>query len=122
MVVIFSILLACGDKEDTSKQQPSTEPSDDVVSSDCETLSVEECGVQDSCTVILAREITVDVEQDCYSISETTIEVGCQSAGLGCTDAIVYAQDPAIEECTWFSSGCLPTGWESCEMAMEECQ
>lgn len=118
---MFSILLACGEKEDTAAQQSSTEPSDDGVDIDCSTLSVEECGTQDSCALIRAREITVDVEEDCYSVSESTIEVGCHSAEMGCTEAEEYAQDPAVGECTWFSNGCLPTGWESCEMSMEQC-
>ena len=67
------------------------------------------------------RSISVDDANDCYTVATETTAMGCMSADMGCTEAITFAQEPE-GECTWFSNGCTPVGWESCELSMEECQ
>ncbi len=128
MIILLSTLLACGEKEDTASEpaiEPSTEPSSEDTATDilidCIELSVDQCGERSDCAIITGREITVDQDNTCFTVSDTTIELGCHSADIGCTEAEEYAMDPAVGECTWFSNGCLPTGWESCSMEMEQC-
>ena len=135
MIWILGSLIACGSKEDTASE-PASEPSAEVaaepsgepasedtsVDADCDTLDVDQCGERSDCAVISGREILVDETAECFTVSETTTPFGCMSTDIDCTEAIEFAQDPAVGECTWFSNGCLPINWESCQMEIEECQ
>ncbi len=147
MMWILGALIACGEKEDTASEpasepateasaepsaEPSTEPSGEPgpepssedtaeIEIDCMELDVDACDARPDCVTIVGRSINVDDANDCYTVATETTPVGCMSADMGCTEAITFAQEPE-GECTWFSNGCTPAGWESCELPMEECQ
>lgn len=122
MVVFGCIIIEKpNEKQESGLEAVEEDSSADTTEVNCSVLSVEECASMDSCAVIQGREITIDEENNCYFISEESIGLGCHSADMGCTEAEEYALDPAIGECTWFSNGCLPQGWESCSIAMEQC-
>ena len=83
-------------------------------------MSIDECGVRSDCALIYGAEIAVDTANNCFTMAEAAA-FGCMSADMMCTEAITYAQDPSVGECTWFSNGCIPTGWVSCSVPAEEC-
>jgi hypothetical protein len=101
---------------DTDTDEPDTDPV-----GDCDVLSIDECGVRSDCNLIYGTEIAVDTTNDCYDLAEEAAAFGCMSVDMMCTEAITYAQDPSVGECTWFSNGCIPTGWVSCSVPAEEC-
>jgi hypothetical protein len=122
--------MGCGEKEDTAEPiieaspEPTGEPAgeDTGLIGDCWDLDVEQCGYRSDCTEIQGREVMVDDANQCYTLSDEKMSVGCMPIDVGCTEAIEFAQDPAVGECTWFSNGCLPIEWETCTIELEECQ
>jgi len=109
------------DTDEPDTDDPDTdEPDTDPVGS-CDVLSIDECGVRSDCALIYGTEMAVDTTNNCYELAEEAAAFGCMSADMMCTEAITYAQDPSAGECTWFSNGCIPTGWVSCSVPTEEC-
>lgn len=109
------------DTDESDTDEPDTdEPDTDPVGA-CDVLSIDECGVRSDCALIYGTEIAVDTTNNCYDLAEEAAAFGCMSADMMCTEAITYAQDPSVGECTWFSNGCIPTGWDSCSIPTEEC-
>ena len=120
MILLALLLISCGEKDDSASLNLEEEARADIPV-ECDSLSIEVCSQTESCAVIQGREITIDDQNNCYSIRAESIELGCHSADMGCTEAEEYALDPAVGECTWFSNGCLPQGWESCALDFPEC-
>jgi len=108
------------DEPDTDEPDTDEPDTDDPVGS-CDVLSIDECGVRSDCALIYGTEMAVDTTNNCYELAEEAAAFGCMSADMMCTEAITYAQDPSAGECTWFSNGCIPTGWVSCSVPTEEC-
>jgi hypothetical protein len=133
MVVSLVLLGACGDKEDdtsggsddtsaasddTSSGTDDTSATDDTGSAaDCATMDPTTCAGRSDCSTIDGRQMQDDGSGgQCVDYSQASEPVGCMNADWGCDDAETLAADPASPDaCWWFPSGCLPTGWVSCQ-------
>jgi hypothetical protein len=55
----------------------------------------------------------------CIIWSEGSVAVGCMDGSMVCGDAITWAAPPdatsELTSCMWFSSTCIPDGWEMCD-------
>lgn len=69
-------------------------------------LTIEQCQTSEHHVTIDGRY--VDVENKCLRHPEP---VGCMEADIGCGDALTIAQAPN-SKCYWFSSTCIPNGWQ----------
>ncbi len=113
--MIALLLLACvgGDPKETANPE-------------CYDLDVASCADDPSCTTLDGREITVPDTggATCYNVGSPE-PLGCLPAGTGCTAVITLATPPGGgEPCYYFTSGCVPEGWVSCDAAfdgMAEC-
>ena len=81
----------------------------------CWDISVEACSDRTDCIPISGLELDINYDLECYQEGDY-IAVGCMPADIGCDDAITYASSPIAEECMMFYSGCIPNGWESCDL------
>lgn len=103
---------------------------DDTGLKSCRELTVEQCGQRADCAPINARPLSR--ENSCLLPSEP---VGCMSGDMVCTTSIELSAGPD-GECYWFSSGCMPQGWnpdaalcpdeaidwEPCEQSSKACE
>ena len=86
---------------------------------DCYSLSVSECGSEESCTLISGFERIEDTTEECYRLSDMT-SVGCMPANEACEPVVVNMQDPSSGSCFQINHGCTPTGWSVCEGINDE--
>ena len=80
---------------------------------DCTTLSVEACTDYDGCTYSWGRERTEDLQNQCYTLGEST-PIGCLSANEACEPVVLNVEDPDSSSCYQVVSGCTPPGWGYC--------
>jgi hypothetical protein len=90
---------------------------------DCVSLSIDECEAADQCTVIMASQVIVDDEEECFLWANSIDNVGCMDADMGCGEAITYAESPETPgECYGFTNTCIPDGWSECSLgSFPEC-
>lgn len=105
--LLLGLLAAgCGEKEDDTS----------TTSAACEALDVDACAADSACTVISGRPLQTDTEsgEACVDFGDAAVPLGCMRASDGCDAAETLGT--AGGACThWFSSGCLPEGWSTCE-------
>lgn len=84
---------------------------------DCVSLSIDECEAADQCTVIMASQVILNEEEECFAWANSIDNVGCMDAGIDCGAAITYAESPETPgECYGFTSTCTPDGWSECSL------
>lgn len=84
---------------------------------DCLSLPVDECQAEAACVVIMASQVIVDDEGECFLWANSIDNVGCMNVDMGCDDAITYAESPETPgECYGFTNTCIPDGWSECSV------
>jgi len=84
--------------------------------SECATLSVDDCQTQAGCTVVSGTRIdasTTDGGDACYEYGQAAA-VACMDAS-NCFSYNGYSRDPSTGDCWYFPYGCGPEGWETCD-------
>ena len=84
---------------------------------DCINISIDECEEADQCTVIMASQVIVNEEEECFAWANSIDNVGCMDADMACGEAITYAESPETPgECYGFTNTCVPDGWSECSL------
>ena len=117
-MILFSLLLFIGCSDDTK----SSDSGDSPISLDCSALSVEECGNQTECSLILAQAMQGTSDGTFCIDWEAEMEgVGCTASQSSLTVETYASHPDAPETCWYFRSGTIPEGWIECEGATGEC-
>ena len=97
IVLVVVVIAACGgsDKDDSDADTPV----------DCASLDETTCASTVECGPIQAERI-------CLQTGAGSEFVGCQTADIGCDEAITSAGPSGVDgECWTFTNRCIPQGW-----------
>ena len=91
---------------------------------DCLSLTVDEYEAETASVLIMASQVIVDDEEECFLWANSIDNVGCMNDDMGCDDAITYAESPETPgECYGFTNTCIPDGWSECSLgSYPECR
>ena len=128
MNLLFSLLLACGEKTtDTSNHESDTDDTSTIPNEpsnnpgDCTPLSEEECLGSESCMSIMASPLTYNETDTCWEEGAREF-TECMTIEMGCGQAITYARPNPDASCMMFFNTCIPLEWDICdEIDFSEC-
>ena len=107
-----------------------TNPGAAVISSardaECADLVPDACATDSQCSTIIGRNLHDNGDGGtCIDWDEDPVAVGCQNSDSGCAGVETWAAPayPDTAGCMWFSSSCIPDGWNVCdwELSDDEC-
>ena len=90
----------------------------------CAERSVDDCELTEECTVIIASEVALNEEEECFAWANSIERVGCMEKDMVCGDAFTYAASAESPSgCYGFTSTCIPQGWGECSQGVyPECE